>query len=61
MYVIILGAPGSGKGTTGRDICEKFNLYHLATGDIFREEIQNETELGKQANEYLTSRKTCTR
>lgn len=53
MYIIMLGAPGSGKGTIGRSICEEFNLTHVATGDIFREEIKNNTELGKKAQEYM--------
>lgn len=54
MYIIMLGAPGSGKGTIGEELCIKFNLKHIATGDIFRSEIRNETELGKKANEYIS-------
>ena len=54
MYIIMLGAPGSGKGTIGAEICNKFNLNHLATGDIFRDEIKNQTELGKKAEEYTS-------
>ena len=54
MYIIMLGAPGSGKGTIGKEICDKFNLVHLSTGDIFRDEIKRETELGKKANEYIS-------
>lgn len=54
MYIIMLGAPGSGKGTIGKGIYNKFNLVHLATGDIFRDEIKHETELGKKANEYIS-------
>lgn len=54
MYIIMLGAPGSGKGTIGKGICDKFNLVHLSTGDIFRDEIKRETELGKKANEYIS-------
>ena len=54
MYIIMMGAPGSGKGTISTSICEEFNLEHLATGDIFREEIKNQTELGQKANEYIS-------
>lgn len=54
MYIIMLGAPGTGKGTIGKEICKKFNLTHLATGDIFREEIKNQTELGITADKYIS-------
>ena len=54
MYIIMLGAPGSGKGTIGAELCNHYNLTHLATGDIFRNEIKNNTELGKKANEYIS-------
>ncbi len=54
MYIIMLGAPGTGKGTIGKEICKKFNLAHLATGDIFREEIKKQTELGKTADMYIS-------
>lgn len=54
MYIIMLGAPGTGKGTIGNEICEKYKLKHIATGDIFRDEIKRETELGKKAQEYIS-------
>lgn len=54
MYIIMLGAPGTGKGTIGNEICKHYNLTHIATGDIFRAEIKNQTELGKKANEYIS-------
>lgn len=54
MYIIMLGAPGTGKGTIGNEICKKYNLEHVATGDIFRDEIKRQTELGKKANEYMS-------
>ena len=57
MYIIMLGAPGSGKGTIGAEICKHYNLTHLATGDIFREEIKNQTELGKEAEKYISQGK----
>jgi adenylate kinase len=53
----MLGAPGSGKGTIGTEICDEFNLVHVATGDIFREEMKNQTELGKKAEEYISQGK----
>lgn len=54
MNIIMLGAPGTGKGTIGAEICKHYNLTHLATGDIFRDEIKKQTELGKKANEYIS-------
>ena len=57
MYIIMLGAPGSGKGTIGAEICNEFGLKHVATGDIFRNEIKNQTELGKKASEYISQGK----
>lgn len=57
MYIIMLGAPGSGKGTIGTEICDEFNLVHVATGDIFREGMKNQTELGKKAEEYISQGK----
>ena len=53
MYVIMLGAPGTGKGTIGNDICSEFGFEHVATGDIFREEIKNKTEYGIEAEKYI--------
>ena len=53
MYIIMLGAPGSGKGTIGRSICEEFKLEYVSTGDIFREELSQKTELGIKAQEYI--------
>ena len=46
MIIIMLGAPGSGKGTIGNKLCEKYNLEHIATRDIFRDQIKRNTELG---------------
>jgi len=53
MRLILLGAPGAGKGTQARKISEKFNIPHISTGDILRNELKNNTELGQQANEYM--------
>ena len=47
MNIILFGPPGSGKGTQSKKIAERFNLIHISTGDLLREEIKNETELGK--------------
>ena len=54
MYIIMLGAPGSGKGTTAKILAKKTNLPHISTGDMFREQIKKETELGKLANSYIS-------
>ncbi len=53
MIVILLGAPGAGKGTQAKKISEKFNIPHISTGDILRQEIKKGTELGKKAEEYV--------
>ena len=53
MKIIMLGAPGAGKGTQAKMIAEKFNIPHISTGDIFRANIKNGTELGKKAKEYM--------
>ena len=51
--LILLGPPGAGKGTQAAKLKEKFNIPHISTGDIFRENIKNGTELGKKAKEYM--------
>ena len=53
MYIVLLGAPGSGKGTVGKILAEDLKLAHISTGDIFRENLKNETELGKEAKAYM--------
>ncbi len=53
MKIVLLGPPGSGKGTQANIICEKYNLPHISTGDIFRYNIKNETELGKKVKSYI--------
>ena len=53
MKIIMLGAPGAGKGTQAKKIAEKCGIPHISTGDIFRENIKNGTELGKKAQEYM--------
>lgn len=53
MKIIMLGAPGAGKGTQAEMISEKYHLPHISTGDIFRANIKNGTELGKEAKGYM--------
>ena len=53
MKIIMLGAPGAGKGTQAKMIADKFGIPHISTGDIFRANIKNGTELGKKAKEYM--------
>ena len=53
MKVIMLGAPGAGKGTQAKKIAAKYNVPHISTGDIFRMNIKKDTELGKKAKTYM--------
>ena len=53
MNIIMLGAPGAGKGTIASQMKERYNLPHISTGDIFRENIKNNTELGMMAKTYI--------
>ena len=53
MKLVILGPPGAGKGTQAEYIVEKYNIPHISTGDIFRENIKYNTELGKKAKSYM--------
>ena len=53
MKIIMLGAPGAGKGTQAKLIAEKYGIPHISTGDIFRANIKEGTELGKEAKEYM--------
>lgn len=57
MYIVMLGAPGSGKGSAAKILARKTNLPHVSTGDMFREQIKKETELGKLANSYISNGK----
>ena len=54
LNIIICGAPGSGKGTQSKLIAEKYNLKHLSTGDMLRNEIKLQTEIGKKAEEFIS-------
>ena len=51
--IIIFGKPGSGKGTQANFLKEKYSLYHISTGDLFRKNISNKTKLGIEAKSYL--------
>ena len=53
MKIIMLGAPGAGKGTQAKKIAEKYGLPHVSTGDIFRANIKNGTPLGIEAKKYM--------
>jgi len=53
MHIVLFGKPGAGKGTQAEFLKEKYNLTHLSTGDIFRYNIKNDTELGKLAKSYM--------
>lgn len=53
MKIIMVGAPGAGKGTQAKMIAEKYSIPHISTGDIFRANIKNGTELGKEAKKYM--------
>lgn len=53
MRIILLGPPGAGKGTQAAGIVDKYKIPHISTGDIFRKNIKEETELGKKAKEYM--------
>ena len=53
MKIIMLGAPGAGKGTQAKQIADKYMIPHISTGDIFRANIKNGTELGQKAKQYM--------
>ena len=53
MKIIMLGAPGAGKGTQAKMLADKYAIPHISTGDIFRANIKNGTDLGKKAKEYM--------
>lgn len=57
MHLIIMGAPGSGKGTAAVDLIQIYGIPHISTGDMFREAIKNQTELGKIAKSLIDNGK----
>lgn len=59
MKIVLLGAPGCGKGTQAVKIAEKYNIPHISTGDIFRENIKNQTPLGIKVRAIMDSGNLC--
>lgn len=53
MRIVLLGPPGAGKGTQAAKLADKLGVPHISTGDLFRDNITNETELGVEAKRYL--------
>lgn len=53
MYIVLIGAPGAGKGTQAQALVEKFHLVHVASGDMFRDAMAKGTPLGQQAKSYV--------
>ena len=53
-YIVMLGPPGAGKGTQAEILAQKLGLVHISSGDLFRENLSNQTELGKLAQTYMT-------
>src|SRR3989304_451011 len=53
MKLILIGPPGSGKGTQAKMLAEKLNIPHISTGDILREAVKNSTELGRKAQVFM--------
>jgi adenylate kinase len=54
-YIVMLGPPGAGKGTQAKMLAQELSLMHVSTGDLFRENLSNETELGKLANKFMSA------
>jgi len=53
LHIVLLGAPGSGKGTQAGIVCQRFGVAHIASGDLFREAVNRGDELGQQAKSYM--------
>jgi adenylate kinase len=53
VFIVMLGAPGAGKGTQAKMLSQKVGLPHISSGDLFRENIKNQTELGKMATSFM--------
>ena len=58
--LILIAAPGAGKGTLSKDLLEKYNYVHISTGDLLREQVAKGDELGKKINEMQTAGKLVT-
>ena len=59
MYLVLLGPPGAGKGTQAKSLAEKLALPHISTGDILRQNVKLDTDLGKQAKGIMGKRSQC--
>ena len=57
LNIILMGPPAAGKGTQSENICKKFNIAHISTGDMFRSAIASKTPLGVEASEYISAGK----
>jgi adenylate kinase len=57
MNIVLLGAPGAGKGTQAESLIKKYGLYHISTGNIFREEMKKQSEIGMEVEGYVKSGK----
>jgi adenylate kinase len=57
IFIVLLGPPGAGKGTQAEIISQKLSIPHISSGDLFRENLKNDTELGKQARVFMDSGK----
>lgn len=57
MNLVIFGGPGSGKGTQSARLIDNYGLYHISTGELLRDHIKNETEIGREANKYISEGK----
>ncbi|NMC30075.1 MAG: adenylate kinase [Pelolinea sp.] len=57
MFIVLMGPPGAGKGTQAEIISEKLSIPHISSGDLFRENLKNDTELGKKARAFMDSGK----
>ena len=57
MIIIMLGAPGTGKGTVGNLLAEKLGIPHISSGEIFRSYIKSDDEIGKQVKNYISEGK----
>ena len=55
MRILLLGPPGGGKGTQAKFLIEKLNIPQISTGDMLREHVRNQTDLGSEAQEYMNS------
>lgn len=53
LYIVMLGPPGAGKGTQAKELAQALSLVHVSTGDLFRENLKNETELGQLAQSFM--------